>query len=171
MYGTRKLTDLAELIVNSDPLSNIVSVYFSKRYFYQQHIYDSYEHSLPLHESQYYGVVYRELLVSNRFFRYCCNGCWEYSDIALRNIEEFYSNMELSRLNSWYSDMEEYSVKHPHPVPHKLFYDNYDDYYGPVDDIIKQYDDEYYSFVLKTSQRYEDSIKHKIENDANLIFC
>lgn len=171
LYGVRKLSDLAELIVNSDPLSNIVSAYFSKRYFYQQHIYDAYEYSLPLHESQYYGVVYRELLVSKRFFRYCCNGCWEYSDIALRNIEEFYSELELSRLNSWYNDMEEYSAKHPHSVPHKLFYDNYDDYYGLVDDIIEQYGSAYYSFVLKTSQRYEGSIKHKQENDANLIFC
>ena len=75
---------------------------------------------------------------------------------------EYWSRREYESLSGWYRMIEEYQREYP-SQPLDFFYVTRDRNLNITSQII------YKNFVIDTEQKYEKSIKHKRQNDANGI--
>lgn len=110
--------------------------------------------------------VYSELLVSRHFLEFCCRTAEMPPLSMLHRIEEFYSDLDMLRLNEFYENQSVYFAQD----------------FVDADDIVYMYNNTrfsidsfkqsqtYRSFEQTTFEIWQSRIKHKILNDANQLF-
>lgn len=105
-----------------------------------------------------------DLRISRHFLTFVCDrDTWIEHNYKLRKIIEYWSCRDYENLKQWYQSIEEYQREYP-SQPLDFFYVNKrDDKLKITSQII------YKNFVIETEQNYENSIKHKRQNDANGI--
>ena len=159
-------------------------------YFYQSSGYADLEFDSPYDVEHCLYNVYRELLVSKRFFSNCelfydhfCSlypalsfGAGDIEQFYLTCIENFYSRIDLLNLNLWYSMMQDYYSKKP-LSDRVLCNDDEDDpdlvyFYNNTDyDMDKYtYSLPYKRFRALVSAQARERVKHKQQNAKNLKY-
>lgn len=111
-------------------------------------------------------AIYNEVRISEHFINFVCNGSssiW-YRDNNIRMIDNFYKEIELHQLNTWYSNMQDYFNEHPEVEDIQFLYCNTFDE--------KQYKNSSAYKIGKecTLKNYDLHTKHKELNDLNKIF-
>lgn len=161
VYGDFKVSELVELILNSDetPLNSAILRYFSD--------YDSLTAKYMLRTS---GSISSELYCSKRFLDFCCDGRDEH--YVLRKIINFYKERDYINLTSQYliqqAYFEQWKFSDKDTDWWKYFYVNALPFYTYYDRIRTL--QVYKSFYTNSEYLLSESVKHKHLNDLNNIF-
>lgn len=125
-------------------------------------------------EKQIKSAIYRDLLVSKHFYYLLDNFDFTknvgiYSgqflsreEVLLNKIENFYSDLNMMQLKQMYKYEEEYITK-DNIYDIELFYSSISEQNKVAETLA------YRRFAQKIEQRFNDSIKHKTQNDINQL--
>lgn len=123
------------------------------------------------------SVVYNIIACSRHFINFCCKGDMSLFDLRFEQLYKFYKDLDYSRLTDWYKAIEEYQELYPGQSLY-LFYECPTMAYGEEEfnrstlefhkecNLNPLYQEALYDLYMK----YDNSIKHKEQNDKNRIF-
>ena len=135
------------------------------QYFINEYGFNEFTRS-KLNADDYVRLVNKiscDLRISRHFLTFVCDrDTWIEHNYKLRKIIEYWSRRDYENMKDWYHMIEEYQREYP-SQPLDFFYVTRDRNLNITTQII------YKNFVIETEQKYEKSIKHKRQNDANGI--
>lgn len=161
VYGNRPVSELCELILNSDETQENSKIL---RYFSD---YDEFTCSYMARSA---GSIAAELYCSRHFLTFCCDGLDEH--YVLKRIINFYKVRDYENLRTQYVVQQAYIEQWPYelndPDWWKLFYVNALPSYSYTQKLTRM--QVYKTFVLSSNYIASESVKHKWLNDLNNIF-
>ena len=172
-FSRLTLSKIAEKIIKNSYsiLCNNTDEYLStglrdvSQYFINEYGLNEFTRS-QLSDEDYVRLVNKvttDLRISRHFLTFVCDrDTWIEHNYKLCKIMEYWSRREYESLSGWYRMIEEYQREYP-SQPLDFFYVTRDRNLNITSQII------YKNFVIDTEQKYEKSIKHKRQNDANGI--
>lgn len=118
--------------------------------------------------------IYRLMWISKHFINYICDGDKRLYRVRLRQLIQFYCDLETSKLRSWYSALSEFSNSHlgdcyiPYYDNASLLYDDFDGHFDYDKEVKKN--PVYNLCYSENCNRFDKAIKHKQLNDMNNFF-
>lgn len=155
-----------------DPVTKSVLEYFSQGMQHNPYIVNHYSSD----DSKYFtNSILSELYVSKHFLTYVCdNDNYRERRCKLDIIKRFWNRYDYNLLIHMYMDQQELSKD---VSDFRWFYVNKTPTVFGEDrkryvDLSKLSKERFYQrFVIESDKNFDNSIKHKRQNDANLIFC
>ncbi len=108
--------------------------------------------------------ILSDLYVSQHFIRFVCDGNDVLFSRRVTQIENYWKYRDSVNLKNMYCEEQEFKDLYPSGLIDWFYYNRV------LDDELLMKETVYKNFVIDTANRFEKSLKHKRQNDANGIF-
>lgn len=177
LYHKMRIAKLSRMIFEdiTNGIDNMVTIYFRTFFGRKWHYVDGqyvYETDAEYY-SRLFGCIQRDLYVSNKFLKMCCDGLWFNSHRAFDMVEKFYKDRDYKQLVEMYSSQVIDASNGDLPFTFSTYYDNKE---IPLDYVrfdVVPFETTwlYRNHCAASAFRVVQGLKRKTHNDLVGCFC